>query len=168
MINEKSVQQYCCEDISKIYGYKEAIADKEKMWECHHCLGLVYSIDELIEMGLYYNQPAERLMFVTTSEHKKLHLITNPQELERLRTMFQGHKHTPESKQKVSQALKGRVSPNKGKKASEETRKKMSEARSGSKHPLYGKHHSEESRKKMSEAAKRRYAKQKTQDTITQ
>jgi len=78
MINEKWVKQYCCEDVSKIYGYKEAVADKEKMWHLHHCLGLVWSREQLIEMGLYYNQPADRLMFVTRSQHTKLHIITKP------------------------------------------------------------------------------------------
>lgn len=79
MIIEKSAKEFCCEDISKIYGYAEAVADKENVWSCHHCLGLVWSREQLIEMGLYYNQPADRLMFVTKSEHAKLHYITrNP------------------------------------------------------------------------------------------
>lgn len=73
MINEEQAKRFCCEDIRKIYGYKEAVADKEKMWLLHHCLGLVWTRKELIEMGLYYNQPAERLMFVTRSHHTSLH-----------------------------------------------------------------------------------------------
>lgn len=41
---------------------------------------------------------------------------------------FIGHKHTPESKQKMSQAQKGKNTWSKGRKASEETRKRISEA----------------------------------------
>lgn len=32
MINEEMAYSYCCEDISKIYGYEKAIEDKENMW----------------------------------------------------------------------------------------------------------------------------------------
>lgn len=38
-----------------------------------------------------------------------------------------GHRHSPESKAKISAASRGRPSPNKGRKASEETRAKLSE-----------------------------------------
>lgn len=76
MINVKQAKWYCCEDISKIYGYSEAIADKVNMWECHHCLGLAYSTKQLKEKGLYYKQPAEMLMFVKQSDHKMLHGLT--------------------------------------------------------------------------------------------
>ena len=39
-----------------------------------------------------------------------------------------GHKPTEETRRKISDAFKGRISPNKGKKASDETRQKMSAA----------------------------------------
>lgn len=47
--------------------------------------------------------------------------------------LFEGHKHTEESKQKIS------------------------EARAGEKHPNYGKHHTEEHKQKLSEAQKKRW-----------
>ena len=43
---------------------------------------------------------------------------------------------------------------NKGKKHSEETKEKMSEANKGKNNPMYGKHHSEEARERMSKARK--------------
>lgn len=76
MINEEMAYSYCCEDISKIYGYEKAIEDKENMWVVHHCLGLVYSRKELIIKRMYYNQPAEMLIFCTREEHRALHNIT--------------------------------------------------------------------------------------------
>ena len=83
-----------------------------------------------------------------------------------------------ETKKKISDANKGRPSPNKGKKVSEETRKKIIEARkecwknddyrrnqiekhqwqTGENHPFYGRTHSEETKKKISEAAKERFS----------
>jgi len=136
-------KRYCCEDISKIYGYKEAMADKENYWHCHHCLGLVWTKKQLIEMGLYYKQPAEYLMFVTPSEHFKLHYITRPPK-----------HHTEESRKKMSESRKGRVAWNKGKTGvfSEESRKKMSKSRKGKPSPNKGKRFSEETRKNMYEA----------------
>lgn len=70
---------------------------------------------------------------------------------------LRGHHHSDESKRKMSSSLKGRTVWNKGKKCeplSDETRQKLSNALSGEKNPFYGKHHTEESRRKMSEAAK--------------
>lgn len=142
------VQLYCCEDISKIYGYKEAIADKENYWDCHHCLGLVWSKEQLIEMGLYYNQPADRLMFVTKSQHHKLHATFN----ENIQKTLFKKGDTPWNK-----GLHDIIPWNKGKTGiySEETRKKMSEAKRGNS-TRKNKHHTEETKKKLSKALKGR------------
>lgn len=37
----KGMERYCCEDISKIENYEEAVADTTQMWHCHHRLELV-------------------------------------------------------------------------------------------------------------------------------
>lgn len=73
------VKKYCCEDISDIENYDKAIADTTKVWECHHkfetmCLFPV-SVKKLKEQGLYYNRPASELIFLTKSEHLKLHRV---------------------------------------------------------------------------------------------
>lgn len=58
-----------------------------------------------------------------------------------------GIKLSDETKQKMSEAQKG-------KHLSEETKRKMSESKKGEKHPFYGKHLSEEAKQKLSEARK--------------
>ena len=68
-----------------------------------------------------------------------------------------GIKLSEETKQKISEKMKGNNN-SKGRKLSEETRKKISEAEKGKpglkgkKNPMWGRHHSEETRKKLSEA----------------
>lgn len=154
MINEKYAKKYCCEDVSKIYGYSEAVADKENMWDIHHCLGLVWSKEQLIEMGLYYNQPAERLMFITRSEHKQLHFtlgINNCEIREKLSVSHKGIKpwNTKESGVYDKKSIEKMAEVNRGKQKSEETRKKISKS-------LKGKPKSEEHIKNMSESLKGR------------
>lgn len=65
-----------------------------------------------------------------------------------------GLKRTDEHRAKLSKALKGRISANKGKKFSEDHRRKLSEAHKGKPTVWKGKKHSKESRKKMSVSAK--------------
>ena len=79
MINAYTAKCYCCEDISLIENYKEAIADEEKMWDVHHRRECdengktLFTCKQLIEMDLYYHRPASELIFVTRSMHKKIH-----------------------------------------------------------------------------------------------
>ena len=121
-------------------------------WDCHHRLethtpeGERRIIDitkkELIALGMYYNRPADELIFLTESEHSSFN---------------KGKKRSEETKKKMSEAAKGNKN-SLGHRHTEETRKKMSEAKKGKyigeKHPNYGKHPSEETRKKLSEAHK--------------
>ena len=67
---------------------------------------------------------------------------------------FEGRRHTPETKAKMSEARKGKNHPNYGKKLSPETKAKMSEAKKGKNHPNYGKKLSPETKAKMSAAQK--------------
>jgi group I intron endonuclease len=60
-----------------------------------------------------------------------------------------GHKHSEETKQKLSNLKKGT-------KHSEETKQKISQSSSGENNGMYGKTHSEETKRKMSERAKLR------------
>ena len=106
MINEKYAKKFCCEDITKIYGYTEAVADKKNMWHCHHCLGLAYTKEQLIEKGLYYNQPAEMLLFCTKSNHKKLHYITKPFSEKTKHKVSKTLTNNPETSRKVLQFTK--------------------------------------------------------------
>ena len=62
--------------------------------------------------------------------------------------MFGKH-HSEETKKKMSDAHKGKPSPNKGKPMSEETKKKLSESHKGKSAPNKGKPMTEEQKKKM-------------------
>lgn len=130
-----------CKDYKNIENYEKAKADNFKNWDCHHRLQtwnsdgerrlVDISAAELIALGMYYDRPADELIFLTRSEHWSLHnkYEHNP---------MYGKKHSVEAINKMSEAHKN---------ISEETRKKMSEAKKG-------KHVSEETRNKMSEAKK--------------
>ena len=133
MICERTIKKFCKDDISLIENYDKAVSDTTQMWHCHHRRETIFSRKDLIEIGEYYNRPAEELIFLTKTDHQRLHHL--------------GKHHSEESRKKMSEARKGKPSWMNGKHHSEESRKKMSEAKKG-------KHFSEESRKKMSEAKK--------------
>lgn len=138
-----------CKEPEKIENYEKAKADNFKGWHCHHRLethnsdGERRTVDitaaELKALGMYYNRPASELIFLTSREHKSLH--------SKEKHYMLGKKFSEETKKKMSEAHKGRVSWNKGKKFSEETKNKMSEAHKGKKL-------SEETRRRLSEARK--------------
>ena len=75
MIDEFATYAYCCEDISKIENYEQAVNDKTQTWQCHHKNGIDLKLTraELKSMGLYFNRPANELVFMTVSDHAKLH-----------------------------------------------------------------------------------------------
>lgn len=117
MIYENNVKRYCCEDISKIENYEEAVNDITNTWECHHKMELIETgavvnstKQDLIDWGIYYNRPADELIFMTKIDHHRLHL--------------KGKGLSEEAKRKLSES-------NKGKKYSDETKRKMSEAHKG-------------------------------------
>lgn len=70
-----------------------------------------------------------------------------------------GFKHDEETKQRISESLKGENAPWYGKQRSEETKVKVGQASkerwsNPQNHPMYGKHHTEESKEKMSKSHK--------------
>ena len=140
MIDKKRAIKYCKNDISLIENYDKAIADTTQVWHCHHRRETIYSRSGLIEIGEYYNRPACELIFLTKSEHMRLHNL--------------GKHLSEETRQKLSEANKGENNSMFGKHLSEETRQKLSEARKGKPSCMKGKHHSEESRKKIGAARK--------------
>lgn len=154
MINIEGLKKYCCEDISKIENYEQALADETQMWDCHHRWEIFMMwripVKDLKEGGLYYNQPADRLILLPHSEHMILH--------------HKGKKVSEETRRRLSESHKGKPSWSKGKKLSEEIRRKLSEAAKRRKHSeetrrkiaetLKGRRLSEEHRRKISEAQK--------------
>ena len=110
----KNFEKYCTEP-ENIENYEAAKKNNFKGWNCHHRLETHNSdgerrlVDitrkELKALRMYYNRPANELIFLTSREHRILH---------------QKGKHlSEETKKKLSEANKN---------ISEETRKKMSEA----------------------------------------
>lgn len=118
----------CCNDVSLIENYEKAISDTENKWVIHHRLEthnsngerrlVDLSEQELIALGIYYNRPAEELIFLTKYEHDCLHSVGKPHTDEVLQKMSKtklGKSLTNETKQKISKANKGRIPCNKGK-----------------------------------------------------
>ena len=157
MIDKKRAIKYCKNDISLIENYDKAIADKTQVWHCHHRRETIFSKSDLIEIGEYYNRPACELIFLTKSEHTRLHNLGKP-------SGMKGKHHSEESRNKMSESQKGENNPRFGKHHSAESRKKISEAKKGENNPMFGKpawnkgkQHSPEARKKMSESKKGSY-----------
>ena len=75
MIKEINVWAFCKDDISKIENYDKAVADKTQSWDCHHRTEIWWNCtsQELIDNECYYHRPAKELIFLTHSEHSKLH-----------------------------------------------------------------------------------------------
>lgn len=79
----RDAQRYCCEDLSNVENYELAKNDPTpNKWCIHHrdeCKVLpsgmiaLRSAQDLIECGRYLNCPANELIFMTASEHWKLH-----------------------------------------------------------------------------------------------
>lgn len=122
-----------CDTPELIENYDKAIADTTQTWQCHHRLETHNSdgerrlVDitakELKALGMYYNRPPEELIFLTVSEHRKLHQIGKPapmkghkqskKAIETAKAIHKGnkyalgYKHTEEAKRKISEAGKG-------------------------------------------------------------
>lgn len=124
-----------CRQPELIENYSKAIADNSEIWACHHRLETHNSdgerrlVDilgtELIALDLYYDRPPEELIFLTQSEHMRLHRIGKPG------AMKDKH-HSEETKRKMSEA-------HKGKPKSEEHKRKLSEAHKGQKKGMHWK-----------------------------
>lgn len=103
MICEKTVKRFCCEDISLIENYESAVKDTTQTWCCHHRRelddGVVRSIPEMKELGLYFQRPCCELIFLPPFEHKSIHKTGN-------RNMLGKH-HSEETKRKIGEAKRG-------------------------------------------------------------
>ena len=143
MICEQTIKKFC-NDFTKIENYEKAIADIAQTWQCHHRLethnsdgterprNAQLSKEELIALGMYYNRPAEELIFLTEVVHKRLHnagkkrIPFSEEWKKKLSEAHKGKHHSEEHKKKLSEANKGKHSE-----ISEETRRKSSEAHKG-------------------------------------
>lgn len=138
MISDYWPKRYCCEDISLIENYDKAINDKTQTWHCHHKNEITLNMNqkELQDAGLFWDRPANELIFLTKSEHKSLHMYGTQ--------YAKGCVRTEETKKKISKTKKEQSVPawNKGLKG----------YNSGNKNPAFG-------RKWISNGIERKYLK---------
>ena len=123
---------YCKDPVESIEGYERAVNEPGRFVLHHRMEDQGYTKQQLIRMYMYYNRPAEELVFLSQSEYMRLRMV--------------GKKHSQETRRKISEIRKG-------KHQSEEHRRKISEAKKGERHHNYGKHHSEETKHKISLAS---------------
>ena len=113
MISEAKARKYCKEDISLIENYEQAINDNTQKWHCHHRRETIYTREGLIEIGEYYHRPACELIFLTKTEHNKIHKTGNKYCLgnhhsEKTKKMSDSHigkHHYEDTKKKISESL---------------------------------------------------------------
>ena len=137
MINFDNVNLFCNEDITLIENYEKAINDKNEVWICHHKLGieLKKTVKELIKLNLYFNRPANEFIFLTRSEHFKIHNI---------------RENIPDSRyKKMCESLKKKFN-------SEYYHNLFSNNTKGEKNPMYGHIWTEEEREHARQGALKR------------
>ena len=120
-----------CKDYENIENYDKAKVDNFKGWDCHHRLEtwtsdgerrqIDITVAELKALGMYYNRPANELIFLRKSEHTALRKVS----LETRNKLSDiGKNISEETRKKLSMA-------NKGHPVSEETRNKIGAANKG-------------------------------------
>ena len=158
MINEYYAKKFCCEDLSLIENYDKAIADMTQTWHCHHRGEILpcgrFSVSDLKKFELYFNRPASELIFLTHSEHRRLHLKGVPLSEDHKKAISDSKKGVPtgpmseDHKKAISEAKKGIP-------LSEDHKKSISEAHKGvPRLDLKGIPRSEATKKAISDAMK--------------
>lgn len=120
MICIEEVKKYC-KDYTNIENYEQAVNDNE-IWDCHHRdeirtlpSGIIAlrTMEELKEIGRYYDCPANELIFLSHKEHSRLHALNRS---ETTRSMWSkshtGMTRTKETKYKISKSRTGIVFSN--------------------------------------------------------
>ena len=126
---------YCCENISKIENYNKALASKTT-WDIHHKREITENKtkQQLIDEDLYFNRPADELIFLSRKEHNRIHREHNPKNMinwiKAGSAAVRGVNKTDEHKQKISDSLKEYFKShdhwNKGGTVSDEVKQKIS------------------------------------------
>ena len=127
--------RYCCEDVALIEGYIPELERTQKMvlhhrLESHDSSGNLraefLTMSELKELGMYYSRLAKELIWLTETEHKRLH-ANNETKQQRLRLskVHLGKALTEETKSK----LRAKAT---GKHHKEATKQKIHNIRQGS------------------------------------
>ena len=134
MISKNSIVY--CKDLSKIENYQKAISDTTQKYELHHRLEIMpfsgKRVDKyyLMNQEMYYDVQPEALIFLTATEHRKLHFCGK---------RFQDFQYIKGSKENNKRKKIKKIKKEKTYKFSEETRKRMSEAAKGKRKGLHWK-----------------------------
>lgn len=139
-MNYEYYKRYC-DNIENVENYEKAKSDNFVGWECHHRLEthnsdgerrlVDISHEELKALDMYYNRPAEELIFLTKKEHRSFNK-GKPKSEEMKAKLSKAKKGKPKSeehKKKLSEALKGNIPWNKGGHMPDKQRIKMDEVR---------------------------------------
>lgn len=159
----KDAKIYCCEDISKIENYKQALNAKTT-WDVHHKREITENktSQQLIDESLYFNRPANELIFLSRKEHIRIHREHNLHALDNwIKAGSDATRNVPKTedhKQKLSESLKEYFKThehwNKGRTISDEIRRKISDT-INKKHAKHEIIFSDDARKRCSDAGKK-------------
>lgn len=147
MIDFDSAISYCKEPISNIENYELAIADTEETWVCHHREELFedgrikHHTSNLKLMRMYYNQPADKLIFLRRGDHIRLHaksgIYAKPWTEERKKTRNLAYKGKNTGESNPMYGKKPWNANTKGlHKLSDETKNKISSINKGKGNPM--------------------------------
>lgn len=97
--------KYCSENLTDIEGFADAVNDRtdsnnhHQGWVLHHRLethnsdgerrDVQLTQDELIALGMYYDRPANELIFMTKADHNKIHTCGRKSSLEHIKTIVE-------------------------------------------------------------------------------
>lgn len=119
MVSMRSIKKFCKGDYTKIENYEKAIADTTQTWHLHHkdeCKTLPSGIkvirtrEEMIENDRYFNCPVNELIFLTKSDHTRLHMSYQLLGNTIAKVNLTGRKYSEEHRKKMSEAAKRRWS----------------------------------------------------------
>ena len=112
-----TVNKFCINDLQNIENFYKALNDRTQTWHCHHRFethnsdGKMRTVEltkeELKALDMYYNRPAEELIFLTPKEHRILHSPFSHVDRKLLPQNTKGHKMSDRVKKRISNGLKG-------------------------------------------------------------
>lgn len=136
----------------------------EEHYIAHYLLTFIYAVGEEHESMMYaWNQVNGRIKgdFISAEEYGRLKREFSILQGKRASSMLKGRKRSAETKRKISEALKGRTTWNKGIPRTEEVKMKLSEARKGT-------HLSDDAKRKVSEFNKGKKVSDETRRKISE
>lgn len=159
----KNVYKFCCEDISLIENYEEAV-NSNLQYDCHHRLeikedGTTVRMEELKEQGLYFNRPASELIFLERYAHKILHSkhpIPDSEKTKRKKSESAIKRLQKMTKEEKREMYGTEMTPELRKRIGESVRKRFAEMTPEERKKKFGHSYTEERRKHLSEKMKGR------------